>query len=400
MKKKDESLFYLSFIYDALTQKWNLFFILLSLSFILFGILGILPYLPKLNMLFNFILALIFAVIGIFGGAYLTARIDFPQQFSAEYDKIYNDIALRKIRKPEELAKRINLLFCSFFNFPFLNIEYSFIKIKEEDYEYSNDDILVDPSEPFDEMLSNSKQSENIAYIGKFKISKKEFHLYSIPIWLDSSWLGYIGIFTPKKLGKSYIAKLESFEDEYIDNSVQEILNIKKGAVQKQFYRDMDIFSNKITLGKYAKVEEFQEDILSFLIDQTNCMGGLFATVYSSESVYQFKNDSINFSSINEYYRTKLKNYSVHYKPIIYSDPNIKEFRYVFEIPIILEELHGIILLFNNEKSSFEYFSNTLEEIENIKLDNDLANLIIMKGYEKQEDAFITPLKENVSIMK
>ena len=45
---------------------------------------------------------------------------------------------------------------------------------------------------------------------------------------------------------------------------------------------------------------------------------------------------------------------------------------YAFEIPISIKARQGVILLFDHQDQNFNFFHNTVADIETIKLDNDL----------------------------
>jgi hypothetical protein len=79
----------------------------------------------------------------------------------------------------------------------------------------------------FASILDESKATENCIQAGKFLVGKKHYHLYIIPIWFGEEWLGYIGIFTERKLGKLFRAFLSDFENNYVDDQLKHVLNFK-----------------------------------------------------------------------------------------------------------------------------------------------------------------------------
>lgn len=145
----------------------------------------------------------------------------------------------------------------------------------------------------------------------------------------------------------------------------------------------------------YTNLIEYEKDIIQILIHEVNCIGGLFVTIYDSEIVLLGKDNLERNDDFIDYYRNYLSKYLVPSTPRIMQDNNI-EFKYIFEIPIFIDNLQGIILLFNNDDQNFKYFENTLLEIENIKLDNDLENLAIMLNLQPNENSpIISTLQSN-----
>lgn len=365
----------------------NLLFVSYILSAVALGVLVVLllGYIPNIGAKIQMLFGMTMTIIGIVGGAFLSVLLDLPK-IAHDFDEIKNDIAARKIVDPEAFGIRLTSLLCDFFKFSFFTIRYAFVKIVDTNYVYSDNVILssIERSE-FVSILDKSKHTENILYMNPHYVDGKRYHLYIIPIWFSDEWLGYIGILTPTKLLRLFRLFLADFENYYVDDQLIHVLDIKKQLIQKQFYRDIDVFSNKITKQIYSNVQEYQKDLLSFLVNQIDCAGGLFATIYTDDCVLFFRNKAIDTSVILNYYRK----YSPAMTARIISDPNIP-FKYVFEIPILVDKLQGVIYLFDDSDQHFWYFYKTCVEIENIKLDNDLENIALIMKLSPSKTPFLS----------
>lgn len=357
------------------------------LSVVAFGVLVVLllGYIPNIGSRVQIFFGIIMTIIGIVVGAFISVFLDLPK-IAHDFDEIKNDIAARKIADPETFGIRLASLLCDYFKFFRFTIKYAFVKIVDTSYVYSDNVILscIEPSE-FTSILDKSQQTENIFYMKPHYVDGKRYHLYIIPIWFSDEWLGYIGILTPTKLLRIFRFFLADFENYYVDDQLVHVLDIKKQHIQKQFYRDIDVFSNKITKQIYSDIQEYQKDLLSFLVNQIDCAGGLFATIYTDDCVLFFRNKAIDTSVFLKYYRK----YSPPMTARIISDPNIP-FDYVFEIPILVDKLQGIIYLFDDSDQHFEYFYQTCVEIENIKLDNDLENIALIMKLPPSKTSFLS----------
>jgi hypothetical protein len=340
---------------------------------------------PKIQLLIGFLMT----IAAVIGGGILSVYFDLPA-ISAEFDEIKNDIAKKIIKSPEEFGYRLTKLLCKFFNFQFFNIEYSFIKIIGAQYVYSNPELIklgnLNLENISNDLINKSKNTEEVFFYDKFKVNSQNNYLYILPIWFGDDWLGFIGILSHRKVNKLFLRFLNNFENEYIDDQIVHVLDYKKSQIQKRFYKKLDSISNRITRKMYSDLIEFEQDIIKVIIDEVNCIGGLFVTIYDSEIVILWKDNLEGNRDFIDNFRNYFSKHFVPSTPRIMKDNNI-EFKYIFEIPIFLDKLQGIILLFDNDDQNFRYFENTLLEIENIKLDNDLENLAIMLNLQPNENS-------------
>ncbi len=49
---------------------------------------------------------------------------------------------------------------------------------------------------------------------------------------------------------------------------------------------------------------------------------------------------------------------------------------YVFVLPIMIEKLRGYLFIVDDSRSNLEYRMHMLQDIENLKIDNDVMNLV------------------------
>jgi hypothetical protein len=157
--------------YDILYGFRKRIFLIFYASSILFGMILLFlafNYGFSIPLKIQFLFGLLITMAAFIFGGILSVYFDLPT-ISFEFDKIKNDIAKKIIKSPEEFGERLTSLLCSFFNFQFFKIEYSFIKIIGTRYVYSHS-ILINLEE------SNSEYNlEDI--LNKSKKQKKYFYL-------------------------------------------------------------------------------------------------------------------------------------------------------------------------------------------------------------------------------
>ena len=210
----------------------NIFLVFYVISVIAIGFAIIFFLFKGLNFSGDLLIyaGIILLIMGAVGGAYLAVLLELPS-ISHKFDMIKNDIALKKIRSPEVFGKRLTELICNYFSFTFFTIDYSFIKIIETDYIFSDPEIKgrFGPAQ-YDIMLKKTQETEDIILFGRKKENNKNYYLYLIPIWFGSEWLGFIGVYSPKKLRKIFVAFLSNFENDFIDDQLVHVTNYRKGV--------------------------------------------------------------------------------------------------------------------------------------------------------------------------
>lgn len=208
----------------------NIFLVFYVISVIAIGFAIIFFLFKGLNFSGDLLIyaGIILLIVGAVGGAYLSVLLELPS-ISRKFDMIKNDIALKKISSPEDFGNRLMDLICSYFNFTFFTIQHSFCKIIETDYIFSDPEIRerFDPAQ-YDMMLKKTQGTEEIILFGRKKENDKTYYLYLIPVWFGSDWLGFIGVYSPKKLRKIFLAFLSNFENDFIDDQLVHVINYRK----------------------------------------------------------------------------------------------------------------------------------------------------------------------------
>jgi len=357
-------------------------------SVIAFGLVTlVLLNLAQVAATWQLLVSLLIFVAGIGGGAFLYVLLELPK-IGYGFDQIKNDIASGKIKSPEQFSHRVVDLLCRYFSFAFFSVEYAFIKVQQEKPIGSDQAILEDLSAvDLDQLLKLSQNTETVTYVGKYTVKGKAYHLQLIPIYFGQEWLGYIGILTHQRLWKIFTRFLVDFENNYVDDQLVHVLDLQKQVIQKQFYREIDVFSDKIAKQVYTSIDEYLRDVVEFLVSYTHCAGGLFATIYQEDCVTTFT-EPVDEKRIEDHYRHRFSKSVTVVQPGIVSDPSVP-FDTVFELPIFLDQLQGILLLFDDGPDRFAYFFNTLVEIESIKLHSDLKNLAIQLDAPIVANAFV-----------
>ncbi len=321
------------------------------------------------------LVVLLLSVVSIGGGAFLYVMLELPQ-IGYSFDQIKNDIAAGRMRTANQFSQRLVTLLCRHFSFAFFATEYAFIKVQQEKPVASDPAVLAALSaDDLARLLTLSQETEAVIYVGKYDVAGKGYHLHLVPIYFGQRWLGYIGLLTHQKLWRIFTHFLVDFENNYVDDQLVHVLDLQKQALQKQFYREMDVFSDKIARQAYTSIETYMQEVADFLVSYVGCAGALFVAVYNEAYVTTFTRP-VDEAEIVAYYRDRLAQDGSALAPALLSDV-VPQFTAVCEIPIILDELLGLIVLFDDEPDRLTYFFNTLVEVEHIKLNSDLRCLAL-----------------------
>jgi hypothetical protein len=305
-----------------------------------------------------------------FLGAFLNVLLDVPNMAS-EFDPIKNAIANRNISSPAEFSEKVVEFLTRFFSFVFFDVRHALVFVIKEEYQFSSNDLRnALTSEDLEYVKEKSKELPDGFLYKTIEVAGSKNYMYVVPIIFGDRWLGYFAVLTSMRLLGVFQQVLSQFEDDYLDDQLIHVLDYKKQKIQKQLYRDMDVFSDKISLCQYTTLRGYQEDVLGLLVEKTSAIGGVFITCYNDEHVFQFPANQNLTATEKELIVSRRIPSSVG----VHRDPNVK-FAYVYEIPIRIDKTQGVILLFSNTNEHFEYFDQTLREIENVLLDNDLNQL-------------------------
>jgi len=168
-------------------------------------------------------LVLYMVLVVVFGSLIHTISY-IPFNLAAAFDPIKNDIASGEIRSEEEFGKRLTEFTVQFFDFVFLDIDHAFLHT-EHTGPVSHEDLAgaLKAMEKFG-MLDKSKNLQEIILAGKITVGNREFNLYVLPIWFGERWLGYMGLFSRKRISRFYQKFLMEFEDNFLDDQLMHVI--------------------------------------------------------------------------------------------------------------------------------------------------------------------------------
>ena len=129
-----------------------------------------------------------------------------------------------KLRSVEELGKRLTKFTVRFFDFAFLDIDDAFLHT-EHTGPVSHEDLAgaLTAMEKLG-MLDKSKNLQEIILAGKITVGNREFNLYVLPIWFGERWLGYMGLFSRKRISRFYQKFLMEFENNFLDDQLMHVI--------------------------------------------------------------------------------------------------------------------------------------------------------------------------------
>ena len=169
--------------------------------------------------------AIVYLILAVLFGSFMTIISYIPSNLAGAFDPIKNDIANRHIKTSRDFSERLVLFINDFFDFAFLDVEHSLVKIGEDEPSLSFSHSDVD----WDELGSLAGNSREVNYLGKKTIGTEKLHCYIIPIWFGEEQLGYYGVFTKNKLWKIFVDLLADFENSYIDDQLIHVLDYQAG---------------------------------------------------------------------------------------------------------------------------------------------------------------------------
>jgi len=190
---------------------------MVSLSFLL--IRGILLLFP--DQLYPLVAGLLlYTALTVVLGAYMHTISFIPYRLAGAFDPIKNDIASGVIRDEAQLARRITAFTVDFFDFAFLDIAHAFLHTERSGM--VSHEELQSPERAMEAfgMLEMSKGLEGMVRAGKIDEGGKQYHLYILPLWFGERWLGYMGLLSPRRIGRFTRRYLEAFENNYLDDQL------------------------------------------------------------------------------------------------------------------------------------------------------------------------------------
>ena len=198
----------------------------ISLSWLLFYVLNDLLKLSGVIILMSSLVYFVLVVI-LYGFIHVTSYI--PANLAGAFDPLKNDIAGRKISSGKELAERLAEFMTTFFNFAFFDVECALVRIQDDTSKYPGEFFEGELDLDLDNLEQKSRESDGTFYMGKIKAGSGYFHLYGTPLMFGDIWLGYIAVFSRRRLWKIFRNLLAEFENDYIDDQVVHVLEVKPG---------------------------------------------------------------------------------------------------------------------------------------------------------------------------
>lgn len=335
------------------------------------------------NLFAMVLTSLAMTVIGVGLGAFVSVILDLPN-ISKEFDVIKNRVASQELTNVEEFSLEAMTMICEFFSFTFLNIRSAYMKVDGHSYVYTSDDIFsVLNLDELNDLSETCRHSESASYVGPIKINGHKVHHYVIPVVFGSKHLGFFGVITENKLLGLFIEILSSFEDDHLDDQLIHVIEYERRKLLRDSLLEIDVFSDKISRGEYDRVDSYQYDIVSYLVKKVDCIGGVFLSTYSASAAVYVKDGAV-LPDLADHFTKYIKLNGTVSSPRIFSDPNLNRQNFILELPVIIEKLSGVIYLVDSVDELLRVHADSLAEIENIKLDNDLENLASKLGLNRR----------------
>lgn len=330
----------------------------------------------EINKILQILLNFLVVVFSIYLSRFLNVSLKFVEDISNSFDFIKNDIAISATYDPKKLCEELNKFFTTNFNFPFLNIKYSFIKLKDFPHDYSDINLLPLLTNKLTDITAKSKKTQHLFFYDKYLFNNGKYYLYVLPIWFNGQWSGHIGMFTKENISNRHlVALLHNFENHVLDDLIEMTLKNYDRYMLREIIKNIDMFSNKITNREYKDILEYQNEVITYLVNRLDLLGGIFISSYSTGCGSFFNSNKITRKNeIIKYLSDK----EVISSEVIYSDPDIPQYeliQYIFCIPIIIKNISGVIYLFDITKEKLESNFEILSDLEDFKLDNDIEYL-------------------------
>ncbi len=182
------------------------------------------------NQLYPLIVTLILYMVGtVIVGSLIHVISYIPFNLATAFDPIKNEIATGEIASIEQLGKKITRFTVQFFDFSFLDISHAFIQTDTSDL-ISHIPLPTQIEQVLKEygMAEKSKEMEEIIRAGKITIPEGEYHLYVLPIWFGSRWLGYMTLLSEKRISRFFQQFLMEYENNFLDDQIMHIIHHSK----------------------------------------------------------------------------------------------------------------------------------------------------------------------------
>jgi len=175
-----------------------------------------------------FVTLLLYMVLVIVVGALIHVISYIPFNLANAFDPIQNDIASGRIRTMDELGERLTEFTVQFYSFSFLDISHAYIQTDGSDVLGHEPSSQVEKVLKEYQMLRNSQELDGITRAGEISLPEGNHHLYILPIWFGTRWLGYMALLSRKRISPFFQRFLMEYEDNFLDDQVMLMMHYVK----------------------------------------------------------------------------------------------------------------------------------------------------------------------------
>lgn len=172
----------------------------------------------QLNVLVNYGIFLIYILGSVALWAYLHVFFSIPKKMLKEFDFIKNKISTKEVSNFKQFADVLFVFVEKVFNYSFLDVDFSALKISSQEVLLSSEDISE--TADWDSIEQAARLNESIILKGKTQIGTDNFYHYIIPIYFNEKYLGFFSVFTRQKLGPFRLKFFVDLEDYFIDDQL------------------------------------------------------------------------------------------------------------------------------------------------------------------------------------
>ena len=165
--------------------------------------------------------SIIYLLLAVLFGSFMTVISYIPSNLAGAFDPVKNDIANRRIETTKDFSDRLVGFLNGFFDFAFLDVEHSLVKIGEETPSMS---FPADDTN-WKEMGDRMRNAREVLYIGKNTVGSRNLHCYLVPIRFGEQWLGFFAVYTKSRLWKIFVDLLAEFENSFIDDQLMHVID-------------------------------------------------------------------------------------------------------------------------------------------------------------------------------
>ncbi len=175
-----------------------------------------------------FVSLLLYMVLVVVVGALIHVISYIPFHLANEFDPIQNDIASGNITSMDQLGERITEFTVQFYSFSFLDISHAYIQTEGSDLMGHEPNSQVENVLKEYQMLRNSQELDGITRAGEISLPEGNHHIYILPIWFGTRWLGYMALLSHKRISPFFQRFLMEYEDNFLDDQVMLMMHYGK----------------------------------------------------------------------------------------------------------------------------------------------------------------------------